>query len=221
MYIIYSAVLLGFSLSYCAFWCKNRNFSRNSGNFRNILYLPGRLQYFSVTKSVCGMGWLCLKSCLAIWWAVKFWSFGVEQFPKVLTWTASSVGWALSSHHWGILDLIFFQTGQKAWKGFSRILTVCVSNPWGSNSVFPTVRGRGCLGLGVHFQRVGVESEFERAERSVGLEQPWSKLRWHISFHLCLGFMPCPSVTFCIISSALEWSEGRKHGESSAGATLE
>lgn len=85
-------VLLGFSLSYCAFWCKSR-FSRNIP-----YYLPGGLQYFTVTHKIGVWDGMALSKITKIKQKGNLVSIkvlilgGVEQFLKVLTtWTASSV----------------------------------------------------------------------------------------------------------------------------------
>lgn len=86
MYISYP-VLLGFTLSYCAFWCKCR-FSWN------ILYcLPGGLQYFSVMHKMGVWDGMALSKTIPIKIKQKgnlvstelLILGGVEQFLKVLT----------------------------------------------------------------------------------------------------------------------------------------
>lgn len=48
-------------------------------------------------------------------------------------------------------------------------------------------------GVGFLESRSWVRVSDEGAERNAGLEQPRNKLHWHISFHLCLGSLCCPS----------------------------
>lgn len=89
MYIIYPAVLVGSSLSYCAFWCKSE-FSRN------ILHgLPGGLQYFSVRYKIGVEDGMALSKITPgnVVSSKALILGAVEQFLKVLTtWTACSVG---------------------------------------------------------------------------------------------------------------------------------